>query len=209
MHDKFSSYEVVGIIAPGSVLAFGLYVIFLLPLKHLPTELVGLGELGLIIFLSFTLGHLVQALGNLLEKVFWKVFGGWPTNQILKPHQTLLSSNQRGRLVEAVKQDFSLDFDLISENDWWKTVREIDIRLQGVAAFDKVKQHNQTYGFTRGLASSFLVLAGVAIAAHPHQWLPALLCLLASILAFIRMYRFGIHYGQGLFHAYLNKHQAS
>ncbi|MCX5920304.1 MAG: hypothetical protein NTW61_03110 [Candidatus Melainabacteria bacterium] len=209
MHDKFSSYEVVAIIAPGSVLASGLYVIFLLPLKHLPTELVGLGELGLIIFLSFALGHLVQALGNLLEKVFWRIFGGWPTNKILKPNQTLLSSDQRKRLVEAVKRDFSLDFDLVSENDWKKTVREIDIRLQGNAAFDKVKQHNQTYGFTRGLASSFLVLAGITFTVQPLQWFPTLLCFLASILAFIRMYRFGMHYGQGLLQAYLNRASSS
>jgi len=205
MQDKLSAYEVVGIVAPGSVLAFGLYANFWLPQHPGQEQLAGIGELGLIVILSFTAGHLVQAFGNLLELGFWKIFGGWPTNQVLKPDQRILSSGQRNRLAEAVKQDFSVDLNSISETDWWLTVREMDTKLRGSPAFERVQQHNQTYGFMRGLAASFLILSVVTVAAQCEQWLIGLLCLLASALAFYRMHRFGVHYGRALLQAYLNK----
>jgi hypothetical protein len=106
-------------------------------------------------------------------------------------------------LAEAVKKDFSVDLEIISQNDWWQTVREMDLRLQGFNALEKVQQYNQTYGFMRGLAASFLLLGVVTAIAHPGQWVLSLVCLSVSVLAFFRMHRFGVHYGRGLLQAYL------
>ena len=80
MSSKFDAYEIVGVIMPGSVLLFGMALLFP-DLKSLFfAQGFSLGELGLFLVLSYVTGHLIQAIGNLLEFIVWKGFGGMPTD---------------------------------------------------------------------------------------------------------------------------------
>lgn len=40
------------------------------------------GDFGVIILVSYTIGNLVAGLGIILEKVYWKMFRGTPTDRV-------------------------------------------------------------------------------------------------------------------------------
>jgi hypothetical protein len=92
--NKLTFYEQVGIVIPGSVLVFGLLFFFPALQTVLTREGVSLGDLGIFVLLSYAAGHLIAAIGNLGESLFWGVLGGMPTDWITKTTTTLLSSSQ-------------------------------------------------------------------------------------------------------------------
>ena len=64
---NFSLYDILGVLAPGSIMVVGIVALFpgvLGLVSH--GEFTG-GELGLVVLLSYAVGNLVAALGNLLE----------------------------------------------------------------------------------------------------------------------------------------------
>ena len=86
---NLSFYEQAGIVVPGAVLLFGLFLIQ--PDLHdiLAKDGITIGALGIFILLAYATGHLVAALGNVLEKVLWWPFGGMPSNWVTDPNSTL------------------------------------------------------------------------------------------------------------------------
>ena len=78
---NFSFYEFVGVLVPGVLFLFGLGYFApdqsaLKPL-FLPENL---GSTVVHVILAYAIGHLVQALGNLLENGYWYVQSGMPTD---------------------------------------------------------------------------------------------------------------------------------
>jgi len=85
---KFDAYEIIGVITPGSILLFGLALVFP-DLKALFfAEGFSLGDLGLFLVLSFVAGHLIQAVGNLIESIVWWPLGGMPTEPATRSHMS-------------------------------------------------------------------------------------------------------------------------
>ena len=118
MSSKFDAYEIIGVITPGSILLFGLALLFP-DLKALFfAEGFSLGDLGLFLVLSFVAGHLIQAVGNLLEVVVWKGFGGMPTDWLIANPDKLIHESQVERLRQAVKREFDCDLQQLSAADW-------------------------------------------------------------------------------------------
>ena len=68
---KLDFYEFTGVIAPGIILVLG--VSWLYPEMRLFfwNQNITLGEFGLLLILAYVVGHLVQSLGNLLERFWW------------------------------------------------------------------------------------------------------------------------------------------
>src|ERR1700674_298977 len=91
---KMSFYEQLGIVIPGSVLMFGLILYY--PGLQLITAKDGLsvGDLGLFVLIAYAAGHLVAAIANALETLFWGSLGGMPSDWITRDPPALLSEDQ-------------------------------------------------------------------------------------------------------------------
>ena len=73
---QFSFYEFTGILLPGVTVLAGLMILF--PDWELPSFVreVSIGGLGALVIAAYLIGHLVQAVGNFIEWLWWKPWGG-------------------------------------------------------------------------------------------------------------------------------------
>lgn len=203
MSSKFDAYELIGVIAPGSILLFGLALLFP-ELKALFFEQgFSVGDLGLFLVLSFIAGHLVQALGNLLEEAVWKPFGGMPTDWLIARPERLIHAAQVERLRQAVQADFGCALENVTASEWYPVVREMYAAVQAAGHAARIDSFNRTYGLMRGVTAALGLLAVMTLIVTWPAWKWALSVAIAALIAGYRMVRFGKHYGRELVIAYL------
>jgi len=170
MTSRFSFYDFLGYIIPGTILL--LAVVYwaesvvdfdLLTLGSISD----LGQTALFLAVAYLVGHLMQAFGRLIETHEVKRWGGYFSVQFLRPDDTNYTEGFKAKLLRAIHDTFSLD---PVENPPDDTTR--DARLQemfnicytfvvqrGIAQHAEI--HNATYGFFRG--SLVLWLAVIAL----------------------------------------------
>jgi hypothetical protein len=102
--NKLSFYEQVGIVIPGAVLLF--VAMFYLPELRdiLGKDGINLGGLGVFVLIAYATGHVLAAIGNLVEAVYWRTRAGMPTNWVVGIRPRLLSPEQIAALEVAVKK---------------------------------------------------------------------------------------------------------
>lgn len=202
MSRDFGFYEYAGVIIPGAVLGAGL--LWLIPEGRLllPLGDVSFGGLGLFVILAYAAGHLVQSVGNGLEWVWWKVRGGWPTEQALAGK--LLSPEQHTRLIDALGRETHMPRGTcrLSTSERLALVREVYSVVVAAGRAGRVETFNGNYGLLRGLAASFVVLTCAALIFGQGATVVGLLGAL-FLLALQRMDRFSKHYALELFVQYL------
>jgi hypothetical protein len=201
---KMSFYEQLGIVIPGSVLMFGLTLYY--PALQLITGKDGLsvGDLGLFVLIAYAAGHLVAAIANALETLFWGSLGGMPSDWITRDPPALLSEEQVENLRTKTATRLNVVIPKIAGLDrktWWPISRQIyaDVGKNGKA--DRIDTFNGNYGLNRGLASACLVLLVVALARA--DWRISVGLLLAAVIYGYRAYRFGVHYARELYVQFL------
>src|SRR5262245_843141 len=125
---KFDFYEFAGVLCPGAVVLFGLAKLYpeLAPLiaKNGAT----LGELGFFVILSYVAGHLVQAFGNIIEKIWWFFWGGLPSDWVLCEHQHLITKEQKDHLNAKFEKLGGIrikPISQISRKEWFPITRQI------------------------------------------------------------------------------------
>ena len=108
MMKNLSFYEHAGIVVPGSVFLFGLFIIQ--PDLHdiLAKDGITIGGLGIFILLSYATGHLVAAVGNMLEAILWRPFGGMPSNWVTNPKRSFLTEEQTAQLELRIRSRLQL-----------------------------------------------------------------------------------------------------
>jgi hypothetical protein len=201
---KMSFYEQIGIVIPGSVLMFGL-VLYYPELKLLTAkDSMSAGEFGLFVLISYAAGHLIAAVANALEGIFWTILGGMPSDWVTRDPPALLSSQQIENLRVRVGTRLSLTIDKMAGLDrkvWLPISQQIYADIGKNGRPDRIDTFNGNYGLNRGLSSSCLVLAVVALA-HADWLIGAGLLAAAGVYSY-RAYRFGVHYARELYLQFL------
>ncbi|MCK1285437.1 hypothetical protein IVB41_16075 [Bradyrhizobium sp. 44] len=199
---KPTLYEQLGIIIPGSILMFGL-VLYYPELKLLTTkDAFSVGELGLFVLIAYAAGHLVAAIANALEKLFW--WNGMPSDWVTHDPPALLSADQVENLRTKVGTRLNITIAKMAGYDqkkWWPVSRQIYADVGKSGKPDRIDTFNGNYGLNRGFASSCLVLTVVALA-HA-DWLIAVGLFAAACIYGYRAYRFGVHYARELYLQFL------
>jgi hypothetical protein len=201
MSRNFDFYEYAGIIIPGTVLVMALVWLFPESRALFSKEGVTLGELGLFVIIAYAAGQLVQAIGNGLEWVLWKLCGGMPSGQVLCGKY--LSAEQHKRLLEALRPVVGdADPCKAPEPERLAIAREAYSEIAGAGKASRVDTFNGNYGLMRGLAAAFAMTFALALVTS--QGIIAL-CVVAVLflLAIYRMHRFGRHYATELFTQFL------
>lgn len=198
---SFDAYEIIGVITPGTVVAL-LLVMEWPSFRTLVSEKgLSVGDFGLFVLVAFVLGHLIQAVGNVIEPIIWFP-SGLPTNwaRSRRRRQNLVTPEQREALEAAVAkmEGTALDISKFSPSQWLAVTTRAYGRLRRAGRSGRVDFSNRTYGLTRGLLAALLACLAWYAGAHRYDS-TALLILAAALCAAVwRMRRAGIHYARAL-----------
>lgn len=204
---QFDFYEFTGILVPGVAILTGTLLLF--PGVFRPDFIkdVSVGGLGLFVVLSYVLGHLVQAIGNIVEAVWWKLWGGMPTDWVRTKSERLLAPSQVALLGKLVHDRLGLEEIEIAKCtkvQWYLLTRQIYAEVSGAGRASRIDIFNGNYGLNRGIGASLLVVLFVAVFKSPTNWEFVGGTGIATALALYRMHRFARHYAIELFVQFLS-----
>jgi hypothetical protein len=203
---KLSFYEQVGIVTPGAVFLFGLIFYFPELKEVFAKDGFSVGGLGVYVIISYASGHLLAALGNGIEKIWWYFFGGMPSNWVIGSKPRLLSTTQIYKVETLIAARFGLKISPLSElvaKDWFPIFRQIYSDVEKNGKPNRADTFNGIYGLNRGLCSATLALSGVIIVRFLSQWVIGLVLFLISLAYLYRMHRFGVHYAREIYNQFL------
>lgn len=205
MTKTFDAYEVIGVITPGVVIALLLSTEWPELRALMSTEGLSLGDLGLFLVVAFVMGHLLQALGNLVDGAFWAL-PGLPTAWIRSPRQTLISGRQRDALAVrvAAMEGEGCDIAKIGRKEWRSVTNRMYARVRTAGRSARIDGCNRTYGLSRGLAAAFLSAAAWYLYNEPGVGPHLVIASILGVVALYRMWRVSVHYAQGLFLEFLD-----
>lgn len=204
---QFDFYEFAGVIVPGAVFLTGVALAW--PDAAESNRLLDLsvGGFGLGAILAYGAGHLVQALGNIIEMGWWRAWRGMPSDWLRSGAHPLLSPRQVTQVQERVRwligdENFRLE-PALAAREWYAIVRQVYAVVQKAGAAGRVDVFNGNYGLCRGLAAAFLALVPSIALINWSGWGVAALLLASAGVAVFRMHRFGVHYGREVFVQFL------
>lgn len=201
---NFDFYEFTGILVPGAISVFGFALISPEIDSFVKDRTLSVGDLGVFLILSYAVGHLIQSVGNILEKGWWGLCGGWPYDWARTGKRFLLSKKHNEMVNEAVIKKLNIkNFELTAETDksyWYGITRQIYITVESAGKTGRIEIFNGNYGLSRGIATSLIVILILTIVQSGFAHLCAEAGLGAAIiLATYRMHRFSCHYSKELF----------
>jgi hypothetical protein len=203
---KLSFYDQVGIVTPGAVFLFGL--MFYIPALSdvLAKNGVSLGGLGIFVIIAYAIGHLLAAVGNVIEKFYWYAQGGMPSNWVVGANPRLLAGAQLAKLEALIVSRLGLSLAPLRELNqeaWHPIFRQIYSAVERDGKRERADAFNGNYGLNRGLCAAALALAVAVLIQAPSQWAVALGLFATSLVYLYRAHRFGVHYAREVFNQFL------
>jgi hypothetical protein len=203
---QFSFYEQIAILIPGTVFLVAIALICAPDLVD-PSK-VDLGGFGLLVVIGYGAGHLMAAIGNLLETAFWRLFGGMPSDWVVKADPGIISAAQVTALQSQLRSRLSVDLPSITgmqASEWSKCFRQLyaDVRAHRPGL---VETFNGNYGMSRGLASALLAVLLIYLvrSAPAIDWGLAAIILAVAIAFIVRMFRFGRNFAREVLLNFIN-----
>lgn len=201
----FDAYEVIGVITPGTVVALMLALEWPAFRVLMGTDGLSIGDLGLFVLVAFVLGHLIQAVGNLVEFVVWP-FGGLPTNWVRAADQTIVSAAQRDLLKQRIgeMEGVAVDIAKCKRAAWRAMMSRAYGRVRAAGRSYMIDAANRTYGMCRGLTAAIAVSL-VWYVVFGEGACAVILGLAAALAAAVwRMRRAGTHYARSLLQTFID-----
>lgn len=195
----FSPYDILGVLTPGIALTVGIITLFPETAPVLNNKDYSLGDFGLVVLVSYVLGNLVAAFGNLLERLYWKLFGPRHTERIQQNDETVISKREVTALEEKLREAKMLSADeaitTLPAKAWLGLTRRMYGSLDAAGRTRRIEVFNTQFGMNRGIAASFLLLTILClIHAGLQPWRIELILLACAGLALYRMHRFSRYY---------------
>ncbi len=196
----FDFYEFVGIIVPGTVILVSAGLLFDLGTFDdllLPTAF---GSLGIHLVLAYVSGHLVQAIGNGIEWLYWLPWRGMPTDwPISRPKQDEFPK-ALDAICQLTHQEHPSGSHKEQRKEWKRLVGQARSIIYATGRAGRLQVFNGNYGMFRGVLAAFAVTAlfgWLSSELDSYVLYPALVGL--AILTGYRMHRFAKHYAKELF----------
>lgn len=205
---EFDYYEVRAVITPGALALAGFFLAYPDLYAAAAGADFGVGDLGLFVILSYSLGHLVAAVGNLFEDVWWRIQRGWPSEWVRRGKRNIISELQRSLLPTKLHAKLGLPLKAsvaeYTQREWEGITNQMKAAVYASERAKRLESFNSNYGLFRGIvAAGILVLPIIAIqqrAEHPEIVLGVLA---AIVLAALRFQRFARRYSEELFNQFL------
>lgn len=205
---EFDFYEVIGVIAPGMVLIVGAVFLFFPDQQQnlMGIANLSLGSLGVGLILAYVAGQLLQAVGNVLDTVWWSLWGGMPTDWVRSGKHALIAESQRNLIRERIcimLNNSSFDLSATDTKHWYSITRQIYAAVSAAGRAARVDIFNGNYGLCRGIAAGFLLLLAGSIIVNWRAWQIETVLVILIAFSIYRMHRFGVRYGRELFVQFL------
>ncbi|MBU2535778.1 MAG: hypothetical protein KKD83_06400 [Chloroflexi bacterium] len=188
-------YEFVGVIVPGAILLVATgYLVDVGAAKEflLPT---GVGNAVAYLVLAYVTGHLLQALGNWFENIYWKVWRGMPTDwPITRPEY--VESEDWKKIIESY---FGELYKTGETKEWHHIIGQVRSTIYAANRATRLHIFNGNYGMFRGLVTTELLLMVFAWQSHYNLVFVYGILGVTLILSVARMHRFAIRYARELF----------
>ncbi|MGY4333302.1 hypothetical protein ACVWWG_007719 [Bradyrhizobium sp. LB7.2] len=195
-------YEQVGILIPGASLIALLTVSFPDARTQLTNSSISVGAFGILLVVGYASGQLIAALGNLIDLIYWKLWGGIPSTWIVGAQPKLLSSSQLSRIDEIARSELGLTCPPIKDQtakEWFPISRQIYSFVETHRKPVRLDAFNGSYGMNRGLCASSWCYAIIITVASSENTAYAVCALAAGVIYLYRMHRFGVHYARELY----------
>lgn len=205
---ELSLYDMLGVLAPGAVVTVGIVTLFPDAATVLANKSFTVGEFGIVLLASYVIGNLVAGLGNFLERAYWKLRGGSPTDRAIRSGCTLINAREREALEERLKASKLIGagehLAELTPDDWRGITRRVYLELENQKAIRRIDLFNAQYGMNRGIAAGFIALAVLVIFhAGLIAWRIELILATCTALACYRMERFSRYYASELLRGYI------
>ena len=205
---SFDFYEFNAVLTPGVIVLYATAQLFPATAPFITAKDFTVGDLGLFVVLAFVAGHLMQALGYALERLFWKCFDGMPSDWLVAEKQTLLAPAQfeqlPARLTEILRLKLEGSLTKLTAPQWRPITRQVYAAVQAAGRSQRADIFNANYGLFRGIAAAFIAVTIAHLSERGwHEWGCEVGLLVGAALAFARMHRFGVHYASELFVQFL------
>jgi len=203
---QFDLHEFLGYIAPGMLLLVGIRCIWPDAEKVLPVSSITFGGFGIGVVLAYAAGQLLQTLGNGIEKAWWGLWSGMPTDWLRTGKHELVAPEQSVRVEAKIKRmlaNESFDISGISAKHWYSIIRQVYAAVAGAGRGTRIDVFNGHYGLCRGMAASLLVLVVCNLVTNLPAWKIHILLIILVGLSVFRMHQFGVRYGREVFVQFL------
>ena len=202
---SLSFYEFAGIVLPGIIVILGISILFPNMKNFLFNNTLSVGDFGLVLILAYAAGQINQAVGNLVESVWWQLQGGTPTDWVRQRKGDLLTDTQLENSLKLIysKLDLKIDVTKISASEWRNVTCQIYVSLIAQNRTERIDIFNGNYGMNRGIAAVLITLALLTFFSEVGSIKIALLLLGLSFIAISRMSRFAKYYARELFLQFL------
>jgi hypothetical protein len=180
LSEKFSYYDVVAHLIPGTLFClFIFYTFYLLAIVPPKPDVGSLGTLGIGVAVAYTAGHLLQAIASTLEPFYYAVWGGKPSVRLLERDSDLFSDAQRLSLIDALLSYFDVKEECPktrpAAQGFYQRLFERCMAVCNRNCLGRVDSFNAAYGFHRVLLTTFVC----AFLSYSVIWALQLLGLLA------------------------------
>ncbi len=203
MKRDFSFYEFAGVLLPGAVLLLGCLWVNPDTKDLIVAKDHSTGSFGIFVIAAYIAGHLIQALGNLIESLAWK-HSGKPTHWITKASPKYLSSDQIAALPDAIAKltgRSAPNLATLTKEQTNSLRGQLAARLDKEGRATRMEAFNGNYGMFRGITAASIVVALYGLVSSNWNWCaPEFYApLILAALAAFRFYRFGVHYAAELY----------
>lgn len=157
------------------------------------------GDFGLFVLVAFVLGHLAQALGDIIQPLVW-LPSGLPTNWLRRNRQELIEPEQHVAFLKAIEamEGGTKDLSQIDRKKWYSITSRAAGRLRAAGRSGRIDIANRTYGLSRGLSAAFLGCLAWYGLMHRGESIKILLLAVCLFAAVWRMRVAGVNYARAL-----------
>lgn len=202
-------FEIFGILVPGTIFTLGLVALYPDALGVLNKREFSFGDFGVILLVSYAIGNLIAGLGIILEKGYWELFAGTPTDRTWHTKRSIFPvrvlDSLQARLVQAKMIATKEDVKSMQLAEWKELVREIYTYVLLRKQTRRLDVFNAQYSMNRGIAAGLLLSVLVEIQkANFSDWrMESVLCFCAALAAY-RMHFYRIEYAGELFRQFIH-----
>lgn len=204
--NNLSFYDQVGIVTPGALFLFGMMFEYPQLYDVFAKDGATIGGLGIFVIISYAAGHLLAAVGNVIENFYWRFYRGMPSSWIVGAKPRLLSDSQLQKVESQVNARLGLTpqpLAMLTAKSWFPVFRQIYSDVAKHGNVGRGETFNGNYGLNRGLCAAALALALAISIKSPDHWEVCLGLFAVSLVYLYRMHRFGVHYAREIYNQFL------
>ena len=176
MSPKFDYYDAVAHLIPGTIGCLViLYFCDILAVTLPKPEIGSLSGLGIGIALAYTVGHLLQSIASVLEPVYYLIWGGRPSVNLLDRRSDYFSDDERRQLIQELVDFFgtpgSCPTEKKAKRRYYQRLFQRCMAVCNRNKLGRVEVFVTAYGFHRVLLTTFLLTLGLCLVAWgAHEW---------------------------------------